>query len=118
MQKKLATKIFAALVILILLLMFAIQNYHQRSIVRVFFWKIERSPVSVIIFFSVLVGALIACIELIPPLIRYRQRALRAERELAGMKASPEKDLLSREMRREIQPRRHGGHGVEARRSD
>ncbi|MCX6356163.1 MAG: LapA family protein [Candidatus Aureabacteria bacterium] len=93
MRKKVAKKIIAALVILVFLLIFAIQNYHQRSSVRVFFWKIERSPVSVIIFFSVLVGALIACIELIPPLIRYRQRALKAERRIALLKGGPERHM-------------------------
>lgn len=82
------SKLVAALIILILLLVFALQNYSQPARVRILFWKSDQMPLSIIIFASAIVGALIACIELVPYMVRFRRRALHAEAELARVRNS------------------------------
>ncbi|MCX6357242.1 MAG: LapA family protein [Candidatus Aureabacteria bacterium] len=96
MPEKVIVKMSIAVIILILLLTFAIQNYHRESRVGVLFWQIDKTPLSIIIFASAVIGALIACIELVPYVIKYRQRALRAERERAGVKDFPGSDRPGR----------------------
>ncbi|MDD5557928.1 MAG: lipopolysaccharide assembly protein LapA domain-containing protein [bacterium] len=83
MPEKTILKLIAMLVVLILLVVFALQNFHQEASLRILFWRTASTPVSIIIFLSVLIGVLVASAEFIPHLVRLRRRALRAEEELA-----------------------------------
>jgi len=87
MPEKEIVRLIAALVIFIFLIVFAIQNFHERARVRLLFWQIGRTPLSIIIFVSVLIGVLIAIAELLPHVLRLRKRAQDAEAEIARLKA-------------------------------
>jgi uncharacterized integral membrane protein len=78
-------ELIAALVVFIFLIVFAIQNFHERARVHLLFWQTDRTSISIIIFVSVLIGVGIASVELVPHLIRFRKRAKAAESELARL---------------------------------
>jgi uncharacterized integral membrane protein len=86
MPEKVITKLIAILILFILLIVFAIQNFGQQSRITVFFWELEKIPVSIIIFVSILIGALIAVVELLPHVVRLRRRARSAEAEVEKLK--------------------------------
>ena len=88
MPEKEIVKLIAALVIFIFLIVFAIQNFHERARVRLLFWQIGRTPLSIIIFISVLIGVCIASVELLPHVLRLRKRAQGAEAELTRLKTA------------------------------
>jgi len=86
MPEKGIVRLIAALVIFIFLIVFAIQNFHAGARVRLLFWQTGRTPISIIIFVSILVGVLIAGAELLPRVLRLRKRAQEAEAEIARLK--------------------------------
>lgn len=86
--ERVIAKLVAILVIFILLIIFAIQNFHRECAVRIFFWETAKTPISVIIFVSVLIGVIVASSELIPHLFRLRRRAREAEEQLARLKSA------------------------------
>ena len=88
MPEKEIVKLIAAFVIFIFLIVFAIQNFHEKTRVHLLFWQIGRTPISIIIFVSILIGVLIAIAELLPHVIRLRKRAQGAEAELARLKSA------------------------------
>ena len=88
MPEKFVAKLSAILVIFILLIIFAIQNFREESQIQFFFWELGYTPISVIIFVSILFGAIIAASALVPHLLRLRRRARSAEAEVARLKAS------------------------------
>jgi uncharacterized integral membrane protein len=79
-------KLIAALAIFVFLILFAVQNFHPRARVHLLFWRTGGTPLSIIIFLSVLIGVLIAAAELLPRLLRSRKRAQAAEAQLARLK--------------------------------
>lgn len=91
MPKKVLATLIASLVTLILLIAFAYQNFDQQCPVKFFFWEGGKTPISIIIFVSVLIGAFIAMVELVPHIYRFRRRAIRAESELSRLKGEPGK---------------------------
>lgn len=92
MPERVVVKLIAAIVICILLIMFAIQNFGHECRIRFFFWTIGKWPVSVIIFVSILVGVLIAVCEILPHVMLLRRRLQDAESALARLKASSPAD--------------------------
>ena len=87
MPEKTVVKLIAALVLCILLIVFAIQNFGQECRVKILFWTIGKWPVSIIIFISILLGVLIAVCEILPPVLALRRRLRDAESALARLKA-------------------------------
>jgi uncharacterized integral membrane protein len=87
MPEKTIVKLIATLVIFILLIVFAIQNFHRECSVELLFWQTGRLPISIIIFVSILIGVLVAVVELLPHILRVRKRAREAEEELSRLKA-------------------------------
>jgi len=81
-------ELIAALVVFIFLIVFAIQNFHERARVQLLFWRTDRTSISMIIFVSVLIGVGISSVELVPHLIKFRKRAKAAEAELARLKST------------------------------
>jgi uncharacterized integral membrane protein len=88
MPERIVAKLIAILVIFILLIIFAIQNFREESQIQLFFWELGYTPISVIIFVSILIGAIIAASGFMPHLLRLRRRARSAEAEVARLKAS------------------------------
>jgi len=88
MPEKTVVKLVVALVLCILLIVFAIQNFGQECRVKLLFWTIGRWPVSIIIFISILIGVLIAVCEILPHVLQLRKRARDAEEALARLKAT------------------------------
>jgi uncharacterized integral membrane protein len=88
MPEKVVAKLITILVIFILLVIFAIQNFQEESQIQLFFWKIGNTPISVIIFVSILIGAIIAVCALFPYLMRLRRKVRRAESEASRLRAS------------------------------
>lgn len=88
MPEREIVKLIAALVIFIFLIVFAIQNFHEGARVRLLFWRIGRTPISIIIFVSILIGVLISIAELLPHVLRLRKRAQDAEAELTRLKTA------------------------------
>jgi uncharacterized integral membrane protein len=88
MPEKTVVKLIIALVICILLIVFALQNFGQECRVKLLFWTIGRWPVSIIIFISILLGVLIAVCEILPHVLELRKRARDAEDALARLKAT------------------------------
>jgi uncharacterized integral membrane protein len=86
MSKRKKIELIAALVIFIFLIVFAVQNFHERARVQLLFWQTGRTSISIIIFISILIGVCIASVELVPYLIRFRRRAKDAGAELARLK--------------------------------
>ncbi len=87
MPEKTVVKLIAALVLCILLIVFAIQNFGQECRVKILFWTIGKWPVSIIIFISILLGVLIAVCEILPHVLALRRRLRDAESALARSKA-------------------------------
>jgi uncharacterized integral membrane protein len=87
MGKRQKIELIAALVIFIFLIVFAVQNFHERARVHLLFWHIGRTSISIIIFISVLIGVCIASAEMVPHMLRFRRRAKDAEAELARLKS-------------------------------
>lgn len=83
--EKTIIKLISILVIFILLIIFAIQNFKQTSTIKILFWQIGKTPVSIIIFVSILVGAVIASAMIFPHIVRLRRRAKSAEAEAARL---------------------------------
>ena len=88
MPEKTVVKLIAALVICIVLIVFAIQNFGHECRIRLFFWNIGKWPVSVIIFVSILIGVLIAVCEILPHVMRLRRRLQDAEEALRNTVAA------------------------------
>ncbi len=88
MPEKTVVKLVVALILCILLIVFAVQNFGQECRVKLLFWTIGRWPVSIVIFVSILVGVLIAVCEILPQVMRLRKRAQEAEDALARLKAA------------------------------
>ncbi len=86
-SKRVIAKLITLLVIFILLIIFAIQNFQRECRIKILFWDIEPTPISVIVFVSILIGALIAISALFPHLIRLRRWARSAEAEVSRLKA-------------------------------
>lgn len=88
MPEKTVVKLIAALVLCILLIVFAIQNFGQECRVKLLFWTIGKWPVSIIIFISILLGVLIAVCEILPHVLELRRQLRDAEAALAKLKAT------------------------------
>jgi uncharacterized integral membrane protein len=88
MPEKTVVKLIIALVICIMLIAFALQNFQQECRIRVLFWTFGKWPVSIIIFVSILIGVLIAVCEILPHVLHLRRRAQEAEDALARLKAN------------------------------
>ena len=93
MTKREKIELGAALVIFVFLIVFAIQNFHERARVHLMFWQIGKTSISIIIFVYVLIGVFIASAELVPHLIRFRKRAKDAEAELARLRSCTANNL-------------------------
>ncbi len=88
MSRREIVTLIAALLIFVLLMVFAIQNFHAGARVHLLFWQTGRIPLSIVIFVSILVGVCIASAELLPRVIKYKKKARDAESQLARLKSA------------------------------
>lgn len=84
-------KLIASLVIFILLIIFAIQNFQKHSTITILFWEIVETPISIIIFVSILIGALISVCAILPHILRLQRRVRRSEKEAVRIPTMPPK---------------------------